>query len=272
MTGTDGPRSAVDRIRDVLESFSPERPAQTLSEISTRTRIPLTTAHRLLTRLAGWGALERGDDGRYRIGLRLWEIASLAPRGPELRASAMPFLGDLYELTHQNVQLAVLDGTEAVYLERISGRNAITVISRSGGRLPLHATGVGLVLLAHAPRELQEQVLDAPLRRYTPRTIATSAELRRVIAAVRRDGYVVSDGQIELPALSVAAPVRGPGDVVVAAVSVAVPSEGTDASALVLAVRAAARGISRALGSSQAGRLSSSARRETHGLRTDSGR
>ena len=117
-----------------------------------------------------------------------------------------------------------------------------------GGRLPLHATGVGLVLLAHAPPALQEQVLATPLRRYTARTLCSAAALRRVLADVRRTGVAVSDGQIELVALSVAAPVRGPRGDVVAALSVVVPAATSDARAYVPVVRAAARGVSRTLG------------------------
>ncbi len=239
--------SVTGRVLAVLAAFSAARPELTLTEISRRTRLPLTTAHRIVGELAGWGALERVE-GRYRIGLRLWEVGALAPRGLGLRETAMPYLEDLYEVTRQNVQLAVLDGTDAVYVERISGRGAVNVITRVGGRLPLHATGVGLVLLAHARPELQEQVLAGPLHRYTSKTICAPAELRRVLAEVRRTGVAVTDGMIELIALSIAAPVRDARGDVVAALSVVVPSEGTDARAYVPAVRAAARAISRTLG------------------------
>ncbi|MGH3589391.1 MAG: IclR family transcriptional regulator [Pseudonocardia sp.] len=240
--------SVTGRVLRVLDAFSAERPEMALTELSRRAGLPLTTAHRLVGELSAWGALERGEDGRYRIGLRLWEVGALAPRGLGLRESAMPFLEDLYEATRQNVQLAVLDGTEVVFVERISGRGAVNVITRVGGRLPLHATGVGLVLLANADPELQEQVLAGPLKRYTPKTICQPDEVRRRLADVRRTGVAVSDGQIELIALSVAAPVRGPRGEVVAALSVVVPAETSDARSYVPVVRAAARGISRTLG------------------------
>ena len=71
--------------------------------------------------LCEWGAIERGDDGLYRIGLRLWEVGSLAPRGPGLREAALPFLEDLSQITRENVQLAVREGTEVVFIERIAG-------------------------------------------------------------------------------------------------------------------------------------------------------
>ncbi|NKQ53630.1 IclR family transcriptional regulator [Amycolatopsis sp. K13G38] len=232
----------------MLDAFSPECPAMTLSELARRAGISLATAHRRAAELVDWGALERGADGRYRIGLRLWEVASLAPRGLALREAAMPFLEDLYEVTRENVQLAVREGLELVFVERIAGRHAVPVLTRVGGRFALHATGVGLVLLAHAPAEVQEEVLAAPLQAWNPKTITNPARLREVLAAVRRNGYAVSDGQVTMDGLSVAAPVVDGSGEVVAAVSLVVHAEGAQPAALAPLVRAAGRGIGRALG------------------------
>jgi DNA-binding IclR family transcriptional regulator len=241
-------QSVASRLFKVLASFTAERPALSLSELSTSARLPLSTTHRLVAELAAWGALERGVDGRYRIGLRLWEIGSLSPGNLSLRERAMPFLEDLYEATRQNVQLAVRDDLEAVYVERISARGAVHIVTRPGSRLPLHATGVGLILLAHADSSVLDRVLAAPLERFTEKTISTGTRLREMLAAVRRDGYVISDGQIELITQSIAAPVRDAKNTVVAALSIVVPVAGTDGHSLVPAVRAAGHGISRALG------------------------
>jgi DNA-binding IclR family transcriptional regulator len=239
--------SVTARVLRLLDAFSPEWSHLTLSQLSRRADLPLSTAHRLVEDLTRWGALERDEQGRYRIGLRLWEVGALAPRGIGLREAAMPFLEDMYEATHENVQLAVLDGTEALYVERISGRGAVNVLTRVGGRMPLHATGVGLVLLAHAPADLQEKVLAGPLRRFTAKTVTTPHELRRILADIRRTQVAVCDGHVELVALSVAAPVHGPSGEVVAAVSVVVHMERRSAP-YVPVVRAAARGIARVLG------------------------
>jgi DNA-binding IclR family transcriptional regulator len=203
--------------------------------------------HRLVGELVAWGALERDGRGRYCVGLRLWEVAALAPRGLGLRDVAMPFLEDLYEATHENVQLAVLDGTDVVYVERISGRNAVPVLTRVGGRWPAHTTGVGLVLLAYAPVETQERYLAGPLAVFTGKTIADPARLRRALAEVRHQGFAVSDGQVTLDALSVAAPVRGRENDVVAALSIVVRRGAAGPATLAPAVRTAALGISRAL-------------------------
>jgi DNA-binding IclR family transcriptional regulator len=238
--------SVPARLLRVLDAFTAERARLSLSEIARRADLPLATAHRLVGELVAWGALERSEEGDYRIGLRLWEVATLAPRGLGLRAAALPFLEDLYEATHENVQLAVLDGDEALLVERLSGRGAVALISRVGGRLPLHATGVGLVLLAYAPTEAQDRILANPLVRHTPRTVTSPAALRRRLADVRRAGVAVSDGLLDPRALSVAAPIRGASGDVVAALSIVVRAP-ADATAYLAAVRTAARGVSRVL-------------------------
>ncbi|WP_367319663.1 IclR family transcriptional regulator [Streptomyces sp. HUAS ZL42] len=241
-------RSAPDRLLSVLAAFDHEHPALCLTDISRRAGLTLTTAHRLVGALTEWGALERDEAGVYHVGLRLWEIAALAPRALALRQVALPYLEDLYEATHENVQLAVRDGSEVVYTEWLSGRSAVGVHIRVGARWPLHATGVGLALLAHSAPDVQEAYCAGPLKSFTPYTITDPERLRRVLADVRRTEAAVSSRQVTEDALSVAAPVRGPGGAVVAAVSVVVPQADAQVPVLIPAVRMAARGISRALG------------------------
>ncbi|MFD0969578.1 IclR family transcriptional regulator [Plantactinospora endophytica] len=242
-----GTGSVTVRALRLLEAFTPDRRELTLTELAARAGLPLTTTHRLVNDLAGWGAVERDADGRYHIGLRLWEIASLAPRGLGLREAALPFLEDLFQVTQENVQLAVREGFEVVYVERIAGHSAVPVLTRVGGRFAMPPTGVGLVLLAHAPTDVQEAVLDAPLQRFTERTITSARELRRVLAEVRRTGIAISDRQVTMDALSIGAPVYGPTGDVVAAVSIVVRAPRPQRAGLIPVVRAAARGISRAL-------------------------
>ncbi|MFG1708068.1 IclR family transcriptional regulator [Nonomuraea sp. M3C6] len=251
-TGSAGDRgrTVTSKVLALLAAFGPETPTLTLSELARRAGVSMPTAHRRVAELVEWGALERGPDGRLRIGLRLWEVGSLAPRGLGLREAALPFLEDLYELTHENVQFAVRDGVEVVFVERIAGRHAVPVLTRVGGRFALHATGVGLALLAHAPPEVQEQVLASPLQAYTYKTLTDPVGLRQKLAEVRRDGYAVSDGQVTLDALSVAAPilsVSGAAVTAVAAVSLVVRADGAQPSALALVVQGAARAIGRTL-------------------------
>lgn len=235
------------KVLALLASFTQETPELTLSELARRAGVSLPTAHRRVAELVEWGALEHGPDGRYRIGLRLWETASLAPRGLGLREAAMPFLEDLYEITRENVHLAVRDGTELVFVERIAGLAAVPVHTRVGGRFALHATGVGLVLLAHAPAEIQEKVLGSHLRRYSRKTIHDANELRSKLAAIRHEGFAISDGQVTTDAVSVAAPIHGEDGEVVASLSLVVRIAEQTPMMLVPVVRSAARAISRTL-------------------------
>lgn len=267
LSSSEGRRapSVTGRVFSILEAFDGDHRVLTLTEIARAAELPVSTAHRLVGELASWGALERGPDGAYRVGLRLWEVGSLAPRSVGLRERAMPILEDLYEAVRQNVQLAVRDGHEVVYVERLAHPDAVRLFSRVGGRWPLHPTAVGQVLLAYAPTAVQESVLAERLTSYTPRTVTDPVMLRRVLATVRRDAVAVCDGMIDLAALSVAAPVRGEDDSVVAALSVVVPSPsdggGIEPRTLVPAVRAAARGISRSLGAPTAARSDAVLRR-----------
>jgi DNA-binding IclR family transcriptional regulator len=240
--------SLTDRSLGVLATFTPDHPTRTLQEVSTESGLPLTTTHRIVGDLVAWGALERTRSGRLQVGLRLWQVGSLAPRGLGLREVALPFMEDLFVATGENVQLAVREQTETVFIERLTGRNSVTVLTRVGDRFALHATGVGLVLLAHAPMEVQEQVLARPLRTWTDHTLSDPDRLRSVLAEVRRTEVAISDRQVTLDAVSVACPVRDAGNDVVAALSVVVRHGTVAPLALAPALRAASRGISRALG------------------------
>ena len=121
--------------------------------------------------LAKAGALQQRSSGRFAVGLRLWELGTLAPLTESLRAMAQPFMEDLYTALHQHVQLAVLDGHEAVIIERLSAPRATGLMSQVGGHLPLHCSGVGKILLSHSGPELESRVLGGELRRFTPQTV-----------------------------------------------------------------------------------------------------
>ncbi len=246
------PSTAAGRTLAVLGAFGPGHSALSLSEISRRTGLSLTTTHRLVGELRDWGALERGRDGRYGIGLRILEVGALAPQGLQLRELALPFLDDLHHATRANVHLAVRDGHDVVYVESLRARGAVQVLSRLGGRWPMHATGTGQVLLAFAGPEVQDEVLASPLRRFTANTITDVDALRRTLAEVRRTGVAIAANQLTAEALALAVPVRGPGDEVVAAVGVTVHRAAVRNHALVPVLAATARGISRTLGAPSA--------------------
>jgi DNA-binding IclR family transcriptional regulator len=242
-------RPVALRALAVLDAFDSSAPRLTLSEIAERSGTPLTTTHRLLGALTGWGALVRRPDGRYEIGRKLWDLGLLASLQLELRQVAAPFLLDVHTATRDTVHLAVRDGLSALYVERISGRESVPVVSSVGSRLPLHATGVGKVLLAAAPDDVVEQLLRAPSRE-TRHTLVAPARLRREITEVRRRGWARTAEEMTLGAASIAVPVRvdrGGSEVVAAALGIVVPSGRRDPSRLVPVLEVAARGIGREL-------------------------
>lgn len=234
----------IDRAFALLGTFDGNRRAQSLTDLARRSGIPRSSALRLARSLVDVGALERLDDGRFTVGLRLLEIASLAPRGHGLRSVAMPYMEDLFHVTRQHVLLAVRDEGEALLVERLSALDASPVRYRVGGRLPLTSTGVGLVLLAFAPQAVQDDAIAA----YQPGNghddIRTAADLRRVLAEVRRGDCAFGHQSHPWSLSTVAAPIRD-DSAVVAALSVVAPRTGLADFGYGPAVRAAARAISR---------------------------
>lgn len=239
-------RSVTSKVIAILDAFKPDTPRLSLQGLAERTGLPQSTAYRLATELVEWGGLERGSGG-YQIGLRLWEIGELARRGEHLRDVALPFMQDLYDATHENIHLAVLDGREALYIEKISGRRAAHVVSRRGGRVPLHATGVGKVLLAFASEELIHEVLSSDLKRFTVHTTVAPGQLRRKLSQVRRTGLAFAIEEMSVGSVSVAAPIFLAPETVVAALAVVVRSSRKDIQRLGPAVRATANSLSRIL-------------------------
>lgn len=237
-------KSVTSKVAAILDAFSAEHPRLSLQSLSERTGLPQSTTYRLASELVEWGGLEHGSGG-YQIGLRLWEIGELARRGEQLRDVALPFMQDLYDATRENVHLAVLDGHEALYIETITGRRATRVVTRRGGRLPLHATGVGKALLAYASEEVVAEVLTGELKRYTPHTIITPAHLRRKLAEVRRTGLSFALEEMTLGSVSVAAPIFSAPNTAVAALALVVRSSRKDVQRLAPAVRTTALSLSR---------------------------
>ncbi|MFD7711082.1 IclR family transcriptional regulator [Streptomyces sp. NPDC059786] len=231
----------------IFEAFTLEDASLTVSEIARHTGLHVATASRLVAELVSYGLLTRDADRRVRIGMRLWEPATRASPSLSLRDTAMPFMEGVHDVVGHHVQLGVLNGDDVLFVERLSAPGAVINYTRIAGRLPLHASSSGLVLLAYGPDDLRRRVLDGPLHRYTADTPATPALLRAELAEVRRQGYAFCPGYVHPVALGIAAPVRDARGDVVAALAVIVPNE-AGATSVVPVVRTAARGVSRALG------------------------
>jgi DNA-binding IclR family transcriptional regulator len=238
--------SSIARAVRVFATFTPDETSLRVSEIARRTGLHVATASRLIAELTAHGLLERGPDREVRIGVRMWELASRASPTLSLRDAAMPYLEDVHAVIGHHAQLGVLDGDDVLFIERLSARDAVINYSRIAGRLPLHISSSGQVLLAYGPPELQERVLGRALERYTDDTITDPERLRAALAETRRRGYALLPGHVHEEAAGVAVPVRNALNEVVAALSVIVPNDGR-APAHVPVLIAAARGISRTL-------------------------
>ncbi|MER6127733.1 IclR family transcriptional regulator [Streptomyces sp. NPDC001795] len=241
-------RSVVDRTLSILGTFNRDNRTLTLSDISRRSGLPVATVHRIVNKLHGWGALERCPDGGYSIGLRLWETAVLAPQAKLIEA-AQPHLVELQRHTSAAATLAIRDGSDSICLSLLSNdRDLMTRCGDAGARLPLHATAVGLVLLAHASKVVQKEVCAGPLRAYTPATITDGAALRRCLTNVRREGYVVVRSSLVEGRGGIAAPVRDCRGAVIAAVAAVAPLDNLQPTRLLPQVLATAEAVSRCVG------------------------
>lgn len=236
----------VSRAVRIFEAFGPDHVALSVSEIARRARLHRATASRLVAELEAHGLLAREADRRVRVGVRMWELASRASPTLRLRDAGMPFMEDAHAVLGHHVQLGVLDGDEVLFVERLSAPAAVINYTRIAGRLPLHVSSSGLVLLAYGGGELLERVLAGPLPGYTARTLTSPAALRVAVAEVRRQGYAYLPGHVHEDALGVAVPVRDGKGNALAALAAIVPV-GTDRRAVVGVLATAARGIARAL-------------------------
>jgi DNA-binding IclR family transcriptional regulator len=240
-------RTAAGRVLAVLGAFDSRHRLLSLSEIARRGGLTLPTAHRLVGELVAFGALERGPDGRYGVGLRLLELSALAPRGLHLREAAFPYIDALRRRTRGNVHLGVRDGSEVVYVDAmrtLAGHRINSLNIRAGDRWPMHATGTGLALLAHSDPDVQEEVIEGRLEVFNERTVADPHDLRVVLAEVRRTGAAVDCGQVYT---AVSVPVLDPSGGAEAAVTVMMESERARPRELVSALQRASRLISQSV-------------------------
>ena len=207
------PTAVIDRISLVLDAF--DGPGRlTLAQIVRRTGLPRSSAHRMLERLVQLRWLRRsGRD--YELGMRLVELGSLAVHQDRLVRAAGPLLGELHRATGLVVHLAVLDGPDVVYLEKMGDQRIPT---RVGCRQPAHCTAVGKAILAYRDEEAE---LDLRVRK-TKYSISSSAQLAVELAKVRAHGVAFEREESLLGFGCVAAPIGGPGEAV-AAVSVCGP-------------------------------------------------
>lgn len=205
------------RIFGVLELLAPHPRGLTVTEISQRLGLPLSSTHNLLQRLAKVEAVLVTDDLRYSIGGRAVRYGIRIMEGLNLRAMARRHLQNLARLVGEDVYLAERFGDRIVYTDRVAGDRPVKLDIQLGQSLLLHATSVGKLFAAHHD-ELRRQMLAGDLRRLTSSTLVTAAELEPELERIRRQGYAVSRQEAVDGIVGVAVPVRDTTDQVVAAI------------------------------------------------------
>ena len=220
-TSTPG-QSVTSRVLSILAVFELSASPRSLSEICAESGLPQSTVHRLLGELEEWGAVQRDARGRYQIGLRLWELGQHA--GRQLRDVARPYLQDLFGLTQETAHLAIRDGADVLYIDRVYGTRRVPQASRVGGRLPMHATAVGRAILAFEESWVQDAVLGGMLVARTSFTKTDPEQLRRELEKIRVQGFALASEEVRLGSCSLAVPVFAPDGRVFGGLGIVLPT------------------------------------------------
>ncbi|MFD0152826.1 IclR family transcriptional regulator [Streptomyces sp. NPDC055721] len=239
---------AVARALDVLELFLDGDGTYSTPEIVRRLQLPRTTVHELVTTLAARSYLVPVPEqpGRYRLGVRPYQLGSRYAEQLDLAAEGGQVARAVAGTCDETVHVAVLEGTDVIYIAKVDSTHAVRMVSAAGRRLPAHCTSVGKMLLASLPeRELAARIPDgAELVAMTPHSVTDPAALRAALAEVRRRGIALESRESNPDVSCVAAPVRDRSGRVVAALSISVPmirwSEARRAELEELAVKGAA--------------------------------
>jgi DNA-binding IclR family transcriptional regulator len=224
-TGSQGPShlQSVDRAISVLEILARTGQAG-VTEIAIELGVHKSTAFRLLAVLEARGLVDQhGDRGKYRLGLGVLRLAGATTARLDLIQQGRPVCEALARDVSETVNITILSGHDALYLDQVAGTSALQTQNWVGQRIPLHCTSNGKVLLAFVPEHRLAELLVEPLTRFTPYTITDVDQVRAELAAVRELGYSAAAQELELGLVAVAAPVRDISGTVIASVSASGP-------------------------------------------------
>lgn len=208
----------------VLKTFTAEEPELGITVLAKRLNVAKSTAHRLVTTLVSEGFLEQNPvDGRYRLGLLLFAMGTLVRRRMDVSEQSLPLLHQLRDNSGETVHLAVLHGTEILYLRNIESHHAIRPRSYLGVRKPAFCTSEGRALLAFSAPLLVADAMRNGLEPRTRNTVTDKSELTRLLAGIRNSGHAIDDEESEEGMRGLAAPIFDANGAVVAAVGVVGP-------------------------------------------------
>ena len=216
--------TSVTNVIRLIDCFSDNEYEIGISGFATRLGLAKSTVHRLAATLTYTGLLEQNSEtGKYRLGLKVFELGSLVRRKMDISNEAKPWLMRLRDQSGETVRLAVLGQGGIVYINFLDSRHAIRMTSGIGLRGPVHCTAEGKSLLAYQPKEIVDRIVGLPFEQRTNHTITDPKMLRKELAAVRAAGYAIDDEECEIGMRCIAAPVRDDSGNVIAAVGVAGP-------------------------------------------------
>src|SRR5258708_3116852 len=218
----DSPSVAVERALAMLEAVAQEPEGLSNADISRKLKIPKSSASYILRTLEKQ-AYPKPDPGtgKYRVGLKILRLSRGALSGLDVREVALPIMRHLMEKTNLTCHLAILDGPEAVYIEKVEPQGFIKMDTWVGRRMRVHATSVGKALVAYIAQERLEKILaDSGMEKRTPKTITTLARLLKDLEKVRAQGYAIDDEENNMVARCLGAPVFNQHGVIEASLGV----------------------------------------------------
>ncbi|MEA2987025.1 MAG: IclR family transcriptional regulator, regulon repressor [Alphaproteobacteria bacterium] len=216
--------SSVGAAIQLLKAFSEEQVDIGISELSRRLGVAKSTVHRLAATLAAEGLLEQDrETEKYRLGIALFRLGALVRRRMDVSSQGRPYLYELREKTNETVHLAILDGSEIMYVYNLESTQAIRMRSDLGVRKPAYCTAEGQAILAFQPQAVVDAVILQGLLPRTPQTITDAGKLIKALALVRQRGCAIEDEESEIGMRGISAPIRNDAGEVVAAVGLAGP-------------------------------------------------
>jgi IclR family pca regulon transcriptional regulator len=220
---------SLERGLAILGCFTPKRPVLGIADIADDLGMSRSTTHRYVITLVALGYLEQGASRKYRLGLRVTDLGMSALNSTGLREHAHPYLEELRQRTSYTTSLAVLDGADVLYVDRVRSfrrnQGSGDLNLHTGSRLPAYATAMGKLLIANLPEgEQKELIASIKLTKRGPNTITSKKALREELGEIEAAGFAVNDQELAAGLFTIAAPVRNEAHDVVAAVSLAAHS------------------------------------------------
>ncbi len=216
----------IQKAGELLTLFDREHTEWGVREVATKLKIAKSSAHDLMSSLAKLGFLNKTEDNRYRLGWRLVTLSETLLATTELRMEAHPIMEDLAAEYQETLHLAVLDDTQAVYVDKLEGRQAVRVeLTSLGARLYAHCSALGKVLLSYKEEnEVKRIIQTAGLPRFTENTITKEEDLLENLIKIRKQGYAYDLEEILPDLCCVAAPIYDYTGNVIAAISMSIPA------------------------------------------------